>query len=96
MLAEARHVYADRLGLSARDRGKENAGWRDDEFLAETSFPQLSHAEAGSTQKACVATRTAFAISVNVRFLAGRNGNVEPSTTNRLSKSWLRHRGEVV
>ena len=33
------------------------------------------------------ATRDAFAISVNVRFFAGRNGIVDPSTTNILAMS---------
>ena len=47
-------------------------------------------------QKAISAMRTALAISVNVMFLAGRNGNVEPSTMYRFSKSWLSPYFEVV
>jgi hypothetical protein len=33
---------------------------------------------------------------VKVRFLAGRKGNVEPSTIQRFSKSLLRHDASVV
>lgn len=42
-----------------------------------------------AAQNASSAIRTAFAISVKVRFLAGSAGNVEPSTTHRLAKSRL-------
>ncbi len=41
-------------------------------------------------QNAVVATRTALAMSVNVRFLAGSRGRTAPSTTCRLGKSQLR------
>ena len=47
-------------------------------------------------QNAKFATRMALAISVNVTFFAGRNGNVEPSTRKRFSKSWLSQVTEVV
>jgi hypothetical protein len=47
-------------------------------------------------QKAVSATRTALAMSVKVRFLAGRNGRTEPSTTNRLGNLWLRHDGSTL
>ena len=47
-------------------------------------------------QKTFSATRVAFAMSVNVRFLAGRSGNVDPSTKYRFSTSWLRQSLEQV
>ena len=48
------------------------------------------------TQNSAVAMREALAISVNVRFFAGRNGNVDPSASHRFLNARLCPFGVVV